>query len=133
MSRRTLGAAGVLAAVCLCTLPLADGGSRVRGFGVRWFDGFAGSTVPAHHAPANPEPPRAAIAARLRDDALRHARARFADADHGALTAGPPDPAGTLLRESVACQFVPTVPDGTTFKFDCTLASGETVRVTFGH
>lgn len=150
MSRRTLGAAGVLAAVCLCTLPLAEGGSGVRGFGVRWFDGFAGSTVrgftrligrtdeprttePAHHAPANPEPPSASIRAHLRDDALRHARTRLSDPDRGALTTAPPDPAGTLRSESVACQFVPHVPDGTTFKFDCTLASGETVRVKYGH
>jgi hypothetical protein len=111
VSRRTLGAAGVLAAVCLCTLPLADSGSGVR----------------------HPEPPSAAIRARLRDTALSHARTRLTDFDRGALTTPPPDPAGTLLRESVACQFVPRVPDGTTFKFDCTLASGETVRVKYGH
>ena len=132
MSRRTLGAcAGLVAVLGIGTL-LADGGSGVRGFGVRWFDGFR-TTEPAHHAPANPEPPSAAIRARLRDEALSHARTRLTDPDRGALTTAPPDPAGTLLRESVPCQFVPHVPDGTTFKFDCTLASGETVRVKYGH
>lgn len=131
MSRRALGAAGALAVACLCTLPLADGGSRVRWFAVRT-NGEPSNPEPPSAA-ANPAPPTASIRAHLRDDALRHARTRLTDPDRGALTTAPPDPAGTLLRESVACQFVPHVPDGTTFKFDCTLASGETVRVKYGH
>ena len=105
MSRRTLGAyAGVLVAVGTCTLPFRDD---------RGADPGASS-------------PPAAGRARLRDEALRDARTRLTNPDRGALTTAPPDPTGTLLRESVDCQFVPHVPDGTTFKFDCTLASGET-------
>jgi hypothetical protein len=133
VSHRALGAcAGLVAALAVGPLALADGGSRVRWFAVRGFDGFAGSMVRgSNHAPSNPEPPGAAT--RLRDEALGHARTRLAAPDHRVLTAAPPDPQGTLTRGPVDCQFVPTVPDGTTFKFDCTLSSGETIRVKYGH
>ena len=117
MSRRTLGACAALIAV----LGIATAsGSRLRWFEVR-------------HAPSNPEPPGSAIRARLRDEALRHARTRLGEIDPHALTSAPPDPARTLTGDQVECQFVPHVPDGTTFKFDCTLATGETVRVKYGH
>ena len=96
---------------------------------MRWFE--------VHRAPSNPAPPsaapRAAIRAHLRDEALGHARTRLGDIDHRRLTSAPPDPAGVLTNDTVTCQFVPHVPDGTTFKFDCALANGEVVRVKYGH
>lgn len=68
----------------------------------------------------------------LRDMALRQARTRVGDLHAESLTAPPPDPAGTLNRPRVTCQFVPRSPNGTSPKFDCALPDGEVVRVKYG-
>ena len=124
MSRRTFGAcAGVLVAIGICTLPFRDTRGEAR----------AGETRASSPAPA--------LRAHLRDEALRHARTRLRPStplgtghvDHRALTSAPPDPTGVLTGDTVSCQFVPSVPDGTTSKFDCKLTSGEIVRVKYGH
>jgi len=113
VSHRALGAcAGVLAVAGIWTLPFHNG----RG--------------PGETRVSSPPPD---VRAQLRDEALGHARTRLGAPDAGVLTAVPPDPSGTLSGQTVDCQFVPTVPDGTTSKFDCTLSSGETIRVKYGH
>jgi len=68
----------------------------------------------------------------LRDMALEHARTRLGDLHVESLTTPPPDPAGTLSRARVTCQFVPRSPSGTSPKFDCALPDGEVVRVKYG-
>ena len=105
MSRRTLGAvAGVLFAIVACTLPSADEREEPR---------------------SSPS-----AAAHLRDEALRHARTRLAPLNPSALTT---DPADAPHGDVVSCGFVPRVPGGTSFKFDCALDNGKVVRVKYGH
>src|SRR3954469_24880606 len=110
VSRQAIGAcAGVLATVGIWTLPPRDH----RG-------------VPAAHSPDEAR-------AQLRDDALRRARTRLGGANRAALVTPPPDPAGALARDPVECQFIPHVPGGTSFKFDCALPGGEVIAVKYGH
>jgi hypothetical protein len=100
----------VLAAVGISTLPLRD------------------------HQSARPEQGRAPVVrALLRDEALRHARTRLGEGDRRALIAPPADPTGALTGDSVECRFITRVTGGTSFKFDCELPDGETIRVKYGH
>jgi hypothetical protein len=73
------------------------------------------------------------IAARLRDDALAHARTVVRDVSRDALITEPRDPKGVLTRDEVSCTFVPHAPGGTSLKFDCALDDGEIIRVKYGH
>jgi hypothetical protein len=87
---------------------------------------------PERNQAAGPEGSRAA--ASFRDDALHRARIRLTtNADRGALLVPPPDASGLLTRETVECRFVPRMPGGTSFKFDCALPTGEIIRVKYGH
>ena len=76
---------------------------------------------------------RRRAAASFRDEALHRARTRLTTADRAALLVPPPDPSGLLTREMVECRFVPRMPGGTSFKFDCALPTGEIIRVKYGH
>jgi len=88
----------------------------------------------SHHDETAPDlSSSAAIAARLRDDALRRARTRIGDFNRDALVAEPRDPKGVLTRDEVSCTFVPHAPGGTSLKFDCALDDGEIIRVKYGH
>jgi len=112
VSRKTLGAcAGVLAAVGIYTFPAGG-----------YHDGARDTRAPS---------PRHAVAAELRDRALRHARIRLGDFHPAALTASPGDPTGILTGERVTCRFMPRPPSGTSSKFDCVLDNGEVVRVKY--
>jgi len=88
----------------------------------------------SHHDETAPDlSSSAAIAARLRDDALRRARTRIGDFNRDALVAEPRDPKGVLTRDEVSCTFVPHAPGGTSLKFDCALDDGEVIRVKYAH
>ena len=119
MSGRALGACvGLVAVLGIGTLPLRDRQGEAR---------------PSTKLGAGASSTTSTTRAHLRDEALRHARTRLGDIDHDALTSAPPDPGGVLANDTVTCQFVPHLPDGTTQKFDCALAGGEIVRVKYGH
>jgi hypothetical protein len=112
VSNRALGTcAGVLAAVGFYVLPPGSHQDQT-----------------ADRVPSTPS-----IAARLRDDALAHARTLVRDMSRDALIAEPPDPKGLLTRDEVSCTFVPHDPGGTSLKFDCALDDGEIIRVKYGH
>lgn len=108
MNLRGLGAiAGLVAAIGACSLPAADEREEPRSL---------------------PTP-----AAQRRDAALLHARVRLGPLNRSALTAEPSDTPAALTSEMVSCHFVPRVPGGTSFKFDCALDTGDIVRVKYGH
>jgi hypothetical protein len=117
---------------------------------------LAASDISSARSEPRASSPASAVRAHQRDEALRHARTRLGPStslgasrstslgaspstplgasrvERRALTSAPPDPTGMLTGDTVSCQFVPRVPDGTTSKFDCTLTSGEIVRVKYG-
>ena len=112
MSGRAIGTcAGVLAAVGFYVLPPGSHGDLT----------------------AARDPSKPSVAAMLRDDALRRARARIGEFNRDALVAEPRDPKGVLTRDEVSCTFVRHAPGGTSLKFDCALEDGEVIRVKYAH
>jgi hypothetical protein len=90
---------------------------------------------PAAEAPPSrtPWPADPARAREFRDDALRRARVwSSSDPSKADFGVNPPDEAGLLSGPRVECRYQPRPLTGTTPKFDCTLASGEIVRVKYG-
>ena len=68
-----------------------------------------------------------------RADALRRATVWQAPQDRSSTSlATTPYPSNTFAASPIECQYQPERAQGTTFKFDCLLASGEVVKVKYG-
>ena len=81
-----------------------------------------------------PWPILSADAERIRAAALSQADVwRPADPSTFDFGGNPPDRTGELTQPIVPCQLLPKPATGTTPKFDCVFAGGETVKVKYGH
>ena len=97
--------------------------------------------VPASSGPASPSFPapnqEQAIDEReegFRDEALRRAKVwTKSDPSRANFNRNPIDASGELSKENVLCRFLPQPAKATTPKFRCVLATGEVVKVKYGH